>query len=893
MPTKPQFMKKSTPTILEPSISNWDSSMRWMFSIVGGLVLWATILLHLKLGKVYFGVKGVLPAPTLAEIGQNAALLFRHFQGGFARTLSGYGSFALIAVSILAVGRWVEERVLPTGLPDNAGEISTMEKLSLRYLLGSLVFSLLWLVLGQIGGLNWWTAGAVTFLGCAGFAAQIVLRPRTVPAAEFVMDSFPGRTGLAFTYRALAAVGILWLVLFSVTSVLAPQQADTLITHIALPSYYINMGKVAFNPNHFHSYFPENTEMLVMWALLFKSEVAATLLMWGFYAAFIFLIWGFLKRCTDPLSATAATLVALSIPNISNAAMTIKNDMPVSVFLVANFWTLTECMRRPAASKRWALLAGILGGAAIGHKLTALSAAGISAGFLMVYDLYQKKKSRPSILSVLYVGGVLLAAAPWFLRTFLETGNPIYPFLNSIFNSSLGEFAHQSVESKFYVDNQGWLSLKSYLVSALWGQTILNLPLWGPSLVFGLLAIPIIVGKFPSYFRISVGLALASFLALIVSSIEMRFHIGLLSFLVFVPLALYLHIFLRSARWPFLCAALGILLFCIYDPLRNTFQIVRSSLHVMVSGNMPGNVSINSVEGDDVRWMAHLINTRTKPTEKVLYAGIAQAYGLDRRFWYSSGFGKELIGQLAEASAGPAELRARIRGMGVSHILIKSSFFDDFERHQIVEARIAPGDLQKIKLFLDTYMVLHFVSPDRMVLWYAFKEDLLPQVVLDAHDAELYPAKFVEEARAQIDGGKVDIAKIMLLDGLRATMSFINKFQVYKYLAASYGAAGDKGKQEETLNSAIELFPDQAEFYYDLAVFHYLGGRLQTSLDLFRKVIKLSPDYFEAYNNIGSIFLIQKDYPSALEYFKWALEINPGDRTAAENIRRVQGMMKS
>ena len=135
--------------------------------------------------------------------------------------------------------------------------------------------------------------------------------------------------------------------------------------------------------------------MLVTWALLFKSEVAATLLMWGYFFAFVLLIWGFVKRHTNNFTALMSAFMILSVPAIGNASMTIKTDMPVAVFIFAHYCYLVESFNRRSMMSResrcWALLAGVLCGAALGHKLTALPVAFFSSLMVLLNDLYNKK----------------------------------------------------------------------------------------------------------------------------------------------------------------------------------------------------------------------------------------------------------------------------------------------------------------------------------------------------------------------------------------------------------------------------------------------------------------------------------------------------------------------
>ena len=84
------------------------------------------------------------------------------------------------------------------------------------------------------------------------------------------------------------------------------------------------MGAVLFalipgqaTPDDFHwrnqaDVFRDSVPEVLTWPLVLKSEVAAVLLLWSYYAAFCLLVWGIVRKYADPKTALASVVVFLS-----------------------------------------------------------------------------------------------------------------------------------------------------------------------------------------------------------------------------------------------------------------------------------------------------------------------------------------------------------------------------------------------------------------------------------------------------------------------------------------------------------------------------------------------------------------------------------------------------
>jgi hypothetical protein len=140
-----------------------------------------------------------------------------------------------------------------------------------------------------------------------------------------------------------------------------------------------------------------------------------------------------LREAATVAAIAAAVAIAASGPMTLSEVGTSFSDVLLALPVIGGFLLILAADRRPAASH---LLAGLLIGAAVGLKLTdVVYATGAAAAVLA--------SARPRRATVLLgLGGIVGAAltgGEWCLIAWRDTGNPIFPLFNAVFQS--GEVA--------------------------------------------------------------------------------------------------------------------------------------------------------------------------------------------------------------------------------------------------------------------------------------------------------------------------------------------------------------------------------------------------------------------------------------------------------------------
>jgi len=233
---------------------------------------------------------------------------------------------------------------------------------------------------------------------------------------EWKSGGLLARGAFAVSAAALAATGL---------ALLAPETGlDALQYHAALPARALALHKLVPLESNFVFSLPVQGELLRGWGLALGGDGGMRL--WGLAA---------LAAGGAALAGFAGTGLAwrrvafaswVSSPFAAGLALAGKPDLFLAPFALAAL----------GLSARWgraaALLAGALAGAVVSFKMTALPFAAIL--FLVTAARFRAAGWRGiGGASALFLAGAAALGGPWLVKAWLETGDPLYPFLKAGF----------------------------------------------------------------------------------------------------------------------------------------------------------------------------------------------------------------------------------------------------------------------------------------------------------------------------------------------------------------------------------------------------------------------------------------------------------------------------
>lgn len=321
-----------------------------------------------------------------------------------------------------------------------------------------------WLKIAPASGLERWSLAAILGLGAwgtlvfglgvarglyrpVGYALLLLLGLGALPEIRDLLrwlSAAPGRlreTKLSWLWPCTGIIGLLSLGF----ALLPPTAWDALAYHLEGPRLYVAAHRLIGVPQNFYLNFPAQVEMLFTWGLLLKGDTLAQLFHWVFWPLVAALLYGLVRQVVDERAGCWAAALWASVPLATTIAGWAYVDLALAAFVLAAFCAMLRWTE--SHSLRWLWLSAIFAGLALATKYTAVTWLAALALLIVIYAWRQAPEGdqarrsvglawRPTrrvghivFLPGQYVALAGLVALPWFIKNWIVTGNPIYPFL--------------------------------------------------------------------------------------------------------------------------------------------------------------------------------------------------------------------------------------------------------------------------------------------------------------------------------------------------------------------------------------------------------------------------------------------------------------------------------
>lgn len=356
---------------------------------------------------VLAGVRWAFP-----ERPMNVAGLRAWLDNGFALGL--WGGLVLLGG---ALGRQVLARFT---LP----ELTALERWLLALPLGWGILAYGVLALGLVGWLQ--PASLLLWLALAAvwtwreWSTGLGLIPTRMTAAVSAFRRW-GLDG-----KALAVMGGVMLALALFQALAPPWDYDGLMYHLAAPQRFVAAGRIYFLPDLWQANGPFLLEMLFTLGLTLGCDTLAGLLHLTYALILVLAAYSLGRRFWGVTHGAVAAALLLGVPMLPLWAIWAYTDLAWAVYEFLAVYLL--CLWLAVPRREWLVLVGVLAGLALGNKLLALG----GTAWLGLWIVWQSwRNDRPALLRNVWWFALpaLLVGAPWYLKSWLWSGNPIYPFV--------------------------------------------------------------------------------------------------------------------------------------------------------------------------------------------------------------------------------------------------------------------------------------------------------------------------------------------------------------------------------------------------------------------------------------------------------------------------------
>ncbi len=294
-------------------------------------------------------------------------------------------------------------------------------RFSLEMALGILFFNNLWLGLG-LNGL--WFDSIFLVLGIVflGFSLW------DFPQAYMKFQRLPRFEWPSWFELGLGCLGVLFLALSLAQGFTPEVYYDSLVYHLSTLSFWKFHHGIAHFYTNLYSNYPFGAELYFLNGFFLQGSETAKMLNVLSSALCASVAAGWVMEEAGMASGLLTWAMVLAFPWVSASVWTTRNDILLAFFLILFFYALAR-FTREKQSWKWAITAGLLGGAALSVKYTAV--LGVYAGLLAICFTFRENfRLRHWTKWGVIKSLIFLALVPWFLKNFIYTGNPVYPYLS-------------------------------------------------------------------------------------------------------------------------------------------------------------------------------------------------------------------------------------------------------------------------------------------------------------------------------------------------------------------------------------------------------------------------------------------------------------------------------
>lgn len=233
-----------------------------------------------------------------------------------------------------------------------------------------------------------------------------------------------------FWLVALTGLGSLLILL---RALVPPYGAtDPLAYHLALPKIFLQKHYLSFEPTITGALYPTNLGLLYLVGLALRNGILAQVIHWLMSVLCLVALVGFGRQYFSVTIGVWAAVIFGFLPIVVTFGPMAYVDIGLCFFQFMAFWALINWLDR--ADIKTLILAAMLAGLSMGVKHQGIATAVVGAGIVLGGSLWTRRGVFGALVTTgMYLGLAFAIVAPWYARSYLLGGNPIWPLANDFF----------------------------------------------------------------------------------------------------------------------------------------------------------------------------------------------------------------------------------------------------------------------------------------------------------------------------------------------------------------------------------------------------------------------------------------------------------------------------
>ncbi|HEX5104280.1 MAG TPA: hypothetical protein VFV87_10740 [Pirellulaceae bacterium] len=351
-----------------------------------------------------------------------------------------------LATGAILLGAWLAGALALDGLRITP-LLDRLERAVFSLAVGLNLLSLYALAVGLAGGLQQRWLFVMPLVGLVAYGVVKMVRLWRQRDQEPVVTAGDSRR---WYWWLLAAAPFALVIVLG--AMLPPSDYDVREYHLQVPKEWHQQGRIAFLPHNIYGNMPLGSELTALWGMAliggddawWWGALAGKTVM-GCYALITAAgLVAFGRRVHSLAAGVFAAVMYLSTPWIVHVSVVGHNEGAVGLYCLTAIYALWLAWKAetPAAG-RLALLAGFCAGAAVACKYPPALFLVVPLTIWLAFHPFLRATAwppRPSsatatALSIaMFLTGVSSGCGLWLAKNAIQTGNPVYPLLCSIFD---------------------------------------------------------------------------------------------------------------------------------------------------------------------------------------------------------------------------------------------------------------------------------------------------------------------------------------------------------------------------------------------------------------------------------------------------------------------------
>jgi len=208
---------------------------------------------------------------------------------------------------------------------------------------------------------------------------------------------------------------------------------DAATHHYLMPKLWIEAGRIIPIPETVFAEYPSAIEMLYMMGLQFGGVWLANIIGWALSLLLGLAIYLFTSERFNLRIGLVATLIFFSMPLALELVTGGLIDIGYSLFVFMSFWMFIEYLEN--GNRKNLFLSCVFAGFALGSKHLGVEYIVTLIFAYLIFIIVKKRFSFSKWITDVAILALIafLLGLPWYIKSYVFTGNPVYPFLPGIF----------------------------------------------------------------------------------------------------------------------------------------------------------------------------------------------------------------------------------------------------------------------------------------------------------------------------------------------------------------------------------------------------------------------------------------------------------------------------